>query len=174
MKSSAKLGLLALFTLGLTACQLLPEGENQVALVCDAQLSMNGIFTPSAYYLRLAEMSDDQIFNELEILLQDPQLGDNPVKLGLLYAYKRSPVKNPHRAHAALSQAFASQGSFAQQGMLLALNDQLSDALKWQHKYENLGANQKQQQLLLQQQIAALKMQLDELTRIEQQLNERN
>ncbi|MGY5451187.1 hypothetical protein ACVFI8_09625 [Agarivorans sp. MS3-6] len=174
MKSSLAKLLLCLSALSLSACQLMPTNKAEVAAVGDTSSMMVGKFSPAAYYLQIAELSDDQVFNELETLLLDPDLGDNSIKLGLLYAYKKSPVKNPHRAHAAFNRALSSQQTVTQKGMIIALNDQLADALRWQHKYENLGTAQQQQQLLLQQQIAALKMQLDELTRIEQQLNERN
>lgn len=174
MKSSLAKLLLCLSALNLSACQLMPTNKAEVAVVGDTSLTMVGAFSPAAYYLQVAELSDDQIFNELETLLLDPDLGDNSVKLGLLYAYKKSPVKNPHRAHAAFNRALTNQQNSAQLGMIIAVNDQLEDALRWQHKYENLGTAQQQQQQLLQQQIAALKMQLDELTRIEQQLNDRN
>ncbi|WP_411993642.1 hypothetical protein [Agarivorans sp. DSG3-1] len=159
--------------LALSGCQLL-QPNSEVVPVNDALAIKVGEFDPAAYYLRLNELSEDQIFNELELLNLDPELGNNGIKLGLLYAYKKSPVKNPHRAHAAFNRAVITNNPYAKHGMIVALNDQILDGLRWQHKYEDLGSNQEQQQILLQQQIAALKMQLEELTRIEQQLNERN
>ncbi|WP_427980259.1 hypothetical protein [Agarivorans sp.] len=170
MKTKWRLALLGALSLMLSACALDPANRSAVP-VSNAQL---GAFDPAAYYLNLDSQSEEQIFNELELLLLDPELGNNSIKLGLIYAYKKSPVKNPHRAHRLLSEALASERPYPQRGMLVALNDQLYDGLRWQHRFEAQQANKQQQESLLKQQISALRMQLDELTRIEQQLNERN
>ncbi|MEE1676266.1 hypothetical protein SNR37_001598 [Agarivorans aestuarii] len=173
MKVKLYVVLLSIVTGILSGCELTRPNQ-QVVPVSDAQQPELGEFDPAAYYLNLETLNEDQIFNELELLLLDPQQGNNGIKLGLIYAYKKSPVKNPHRAHALFNKALASDQAFIQRGMLVALNDQIADSLRWLHKYEDLASTQQQQEDLLQQQIGALKMQLDELTRIEQQLNERN
>ncbi len=173
MKANFRFGSLLALSLLVTACAWDPANRSAVP-VSDAQYITMGEFDPSAYYLNLASQSEEQIFNELELLLLDPELGNNSIKLGLIYAYKKSPVKNPHRAHRLLSKALALEQIYPQRGMLVALNDQLNDGLRWQHRYEAQQANKQQQESLLKQQIGALRMQLDELTRIEQQLNERN
>ncbi|GGB03201.1 DUF5320 domain-containing protein [Agarivorans gilvus] len=173
MKVKSRFCLLLAVSLLLSACAWDPANRSAVP-VSDVQHITMGEFDPAAYYLNLASQSEEHIFNELELLLLDPELGYNSIKLGLIYAYKKSPVKNPHRAHRLLSKALASEQAYPQRGMLVALNDQLYDGLRWQHRYEAQQSNKQQQESLLKQQIAALRMQLDELTRIEQQLNERN
>ncbi|WP_026957428.1 hypothetical protein [Aliagarivorans taiwanensis] len=120
------------------------------------------------YYLQLEAMS----IAELELEWQRLSCDDCPSlqpQRALFIAYRRSPVKNPHRANKLIKSLLEQPLAPEQGAMLLALQAQLDDTLYWYERYLEQQHLAEQQQLDNQQ----LREQLQQLQQIELQIHER-
>lgn len=157
----------ALLILILSGCELLPTPA-----------SVSKPTNAADYYIWLQNISLDEMKNEAELENQKLELGEHEshLKLALIYAFRNSPVKNPHRARKHLKSYLNESAHETNEGALIFLLDQLNDNVKLQNKLSevnDINKSAKEQLKLIAEQHAKLSEQLTKLTQIEQQISDR-